>query len=204
MKPPRRFDDYSALRGEHVTQAERSRAMRHYVMRRRHGMRVPDALQEFILDGLQRQLDDTSGWHGSKAGRPKKSETDDFDSWLDIWAWYCFHMDERFRGGTLAGDKETTARYERISAYLTEELFSLRVDGVPGLSWPTVRRMVRRFKESGFQRPNASARPAEIRDMTAMNVMQARLFCRCTLLLDDAAADELAPRIVERWEKDQK
>ncbi|MBM5457543.1 hypothetical protein H8F21_08150 [Pseudomonas sp. P66] len=186
-------DDYSALRGEKVGREDAERALRQYIRRRKHGMSVPDDLQNFILDGLQRQLEGgAKGWH-NEVGRPK----DEHES-LTMWAWYCFHMDERFKGGL------TDERYERISAHLTEELIPLRVDGVPGLSGPNIKRMVRDFKRSGFQRTDASVRPAMASDIAELNIIKARLFCRCTLLLDNSPSNELAPKIVECWEKDQK
>lgn len=189
----RLYDDYSALRGEEVGRKDAERALRHYILRRKRGQSVPYDLQGFILDGLQRQLDGgAKGWHNER-GRPKEEHES-----LNLWAWYCFHMDERFRGGL------TDERYERISAHLTAELIPMRVDGVPGLSGPNIKRMVRDFKKSGFLRTDASVRPAVARDNSELNVINARLFCRCTLLLDDSAADELAPKIVECWEKDQK
>lgn len=206
----RNADDYSKLRQTPVEPEEAHRALRHFIQRCEQGRKIPDDLMEFILAGLRRQLsqlDDpkkhTCGWFKRKKGRPEQD-----DPYLPAKAWYCFHFDERFKKGPKFVD--TAARYNAIGDHLRTELNASlasiykkwpdtekNIARRDGFSEKSIQRMIEKFTRGGFQR--ASKKPGDSMAVEEHNILEARLFCRVELGMEDEKADEKAREIVKRW-----
>lgn len=183
---PRRFDDYSALNKGPISKAEADRALRHYRLLTDRGMAIPEDLERFIQSGPQyARTKKKPLWHQPQKGRPNNADDAMEYPWLCFWAWHCFHFDSRFK----SGNNET--RHEQISAYMTEDLISLRVPDVPGLTATRIRAMIRHFDNNGFD-------PAIDDDY---NLIDARLFCRITLGMNEADADQHAAVMLNHWKE---
>lgn len=134
----RPFYDDDDLAGN-VTAEAAARALRQFIALSRRGSPMPDNLREFVLTGLERQIDDgAKGWYATARGRTKVSEDKRYRV-IAMVAWHQYHFVEKGNS-----DKR---RYG-VSIVLGSQFERLGSDYDLGESG--VRRMVDFVNEHGF------------------------------------------------------
>lgn len=134
----RPFYDDDDLTGD-VTAEAAARALRQFIALSRSGSPMPDNLREFVLTGLERQIDDGSkGWYVTARGRAKVNEDKNYRV-IAMVAWYQYYFVAR-------GNSED--RHSEVSIVLRRQIERLEV--AYDLSKSGVRRMVDFVNEHGF------------------------------------------------------